>query len=190
MRLKRRPRRSRKLLLVGSVVAPSSWAGRFPQRLVSVSSLRLKDALLRLFDPRRIGIGRGRDSHRGPASAGAAGRHAGPPCTLFAKRGSSNLPQLLLAPKTGSPPKAISSTQNRSYLCSAFLFLEEVAILSSRAYLFEQTSRDLVALMEANHSFRGSSFPRPGDKKKSVGRLRLVPSQDDRLSRTHRGSSD
>jgi hypothetical protein len=89
-----------------------------------------------------------------------------------------------------SPPKAISSTQNRSYLCSAFLFLEEVAILSSRAYLFELTSRDLVGLMEANHSFRGSSFLWHGHKKKSVGRLRLVPSQDDRLSRTHRGSSD
>jgi len=46
---------------------------------------------------------------------------------------------------------------SRFHQSSAFHFLEDAAILSSRAFLFDQTSRDLAALIDAHRSSAGNA---------------------------------
>ena len=148
MHLWRCPRRNRKLLLVGLAVDPSGREDRLPRATGSAFKFhRLKAGALGLLNQSRIDTGRGRDPHRRRAPAGAAGRGASRHWSLLAKCFSSKPTQPPLAPRAGTTLSAITSSQNGFCRSSALSFLEEVAILSSRACLFEQTNRDLVALM-------------------------------------------
>jgi hypothetical protein len=183
MHLRRRPRRNRKLLLAGLVVDPSSREDRLPRATdLGVKFHRLAAGVLGLLEQSRLLIGRGRDPHRGRAPAGAVDRGASQHCALLAKVCSSNPSRKRLAPEVRPNPSAATSKQTEAHRSSAFPFLEEVAILSSRACLFEQTSRDLAALMGANRMLRQSLRIGPTHEKKNVGRPRAVPLHEDPVS--------
>jgi hypothetical protein len=62
---------------------------------------------------------------------------------------------------------------------SALRLLEEVAILSSRACLFEQSSRDLAAMVEAERALRERFRFEPAGSK-DAGRSCVKPLQDAR----------
>lgn len=69
------------------------------------------------------------------------------------------------APERGPTVSTSRPSQDGFHRSSALRFLEEVAILSSRACLFEQTSRDLAALIGANCSpVGGTPRKRRSDK--------------------------
>jgi hypothetical protein len=70
---------------------------------------------------------------------------------------------------------------------SALRLLEELAILSSRACLFERSSRDLAAMVDAEQALRERFHSEPAGRK-DVGRLSAQPLQDDCCLDTERKS--